>query len=93
MTPRPILSAEAKVELVIALVLVAAFLHWHEDLAAWARAWLPAPVYTSGREGCAPPATEHEQLHAVLAWRHGRLELIGCQYVGSQSAYVKEPRR
>jgi len=92
MNDRQVLSATAKVELSIAVVLVALFLYAREDLAAWLRGALPVPVQTSAHEGCRPPATEHEELHLVLAWRDGRLVQAGCLYVGSQSDYVK-PRR
>lgn len=90
--PQALLSATAKVELFVATAFVALFVYAREDLGLWLHRILPAPVYTSAQEGCAPPATEHEQLLVTFAWREGRLVQIGCLYVGSQSAYVKERR-
>lgn len=90
--PQAILSASAKVELFVALAVIALFLYAREDLGAWLQGILPPPtVQTSAQAGCQPPS-EHEQLHVVLAWRDGRLVHLGCQYVGSQSAYVRGRR-
>lgn len=87
------MSAMAKAELFIGVTLIALFLYAREDLAAWAKSLAPETIPVSAHNGCLPPATEHEQLHIVLAWRDGLLVFDHCLYVGSQSAYVKGARR
>ena len=89
MSAQPILSRGTKVELFVALAVVALFLYAREDLGMWVSSWLPAQA---AHANCKPPATEHEELHVVLAWRDGQLVHTGCLYVGSQSAYRKERR-
>ena len=89
---RPILSAGAKAELFVGVVLVALFLYAREDLAAWIRGASPAPIQMSALGPCREPG-EHEVLLVAYVVRDGALLRDGCTYAGSQSAYVKGRRK
>ena len=92
MSNQKVLSATTWTELLIGVALVSLFIYSREDLDKWVRGVMPASALSSAHAGCNPPSTEHEQLHVVLGWRDGKIVHIGCQYVGSQSAYVKDRR-
>ena len=89
-TPTTILSAVAKVELVLAVVIVTFFLRFQDDVGAWLTPRL-LPVQTSALGPCREP-TEHEVLLIAYVRRDGKVVRDGCTYAGSQSAYPKQPR-
>jgi len=88
MTPQPVLSSTARVELFVAAAFVAFFLYVKDDLAARLAPQAPA---VSAIAPCREP-TEHEQLLVPHVLRDGRLVPDGCLYAASQSAYPKKPR-
>ena len=89
-SPTQILSTGAKVELAFAVVIVAFFLRFQDDLGDWLTPRV-LPIQTSAPGHCREPG-EHEQLLVPHVLRDGRLVPDGCLYVASQSAYPKKPR-
>jgi len=89
-TPDNILSATAKVELVLALALMALFLRFQDDIGTWLTP-RHLPVHTSALGPCREPG-EDEVLLVAYVRRDGQTLRDGCTYVGSQNAYPKKKK-